>query len=137
MTSALASSRLPVERVEMIKAHDPHRQRISELFQTWDQHHGDDAITAAALHDEVKRVADPQNRGRQYLAAYLSKLTGTRAAGFVLTRQEPVGAWRAATYSLRRTATDGMGHREHRDHRTPMPPMVPMPDEVEAAEWTL
>jgi hypothetical protein len=30
-------------------------------------------------------------------------LTGTRAGGFVLTRQEAAGKWGAATYSLVRT----------------------------------
>jgi hypothetical protein len=32
----------------------------------------------------------------------LERLAGTRAGGFVLTRQEPVGKWGAATYALRR-----------------------------------
>ena len=36
----------PVERVEMVKAHDAHRQRIAELFRTWDSFHGDAPIRA-------------------------------------------------------------------------------------------
>jgi hypothetical protein len=31
------------------------------------------------------------------------QLTGTRAGGFLLTREEPAGKWGAATYSLVRT----------------------------------
>jgi hypothetical protein len=59
-------------------------------------------------------MADPQERGRQYLAARLEKLAGTRIAGFLLTRQEAVGRWGKATYALKRTAEDGH-HRGHRD----------------------
>jgi hypothetical protein len=51
----------------------------------------------------VKHVADPQGRGRQYLAAYLEKLAGTRLGGYVLTRQASPGKWGAATYKLQRT----------------------------------
>ena len=87
-----------------------------------------------SLRSEWRRIIDPQGRGRQYIASRLATLTGTRSAGFVLTRQEAAGVWGAATYSLRRTVPngdDGKGHRDHRDHRPPMPPispMTPMPD---------
>jgi hypothetical protein len=46
---------------------------------------------------------DPQDRGRQYLAAQLEKLAGTRLAGCVLTRQASAGKWGAATYALKKT----------------------------------
>jgi len=36
----------PVERVGALKANDPHRQRIGELFRTWWQHHGADIMKA-------------------------------------------------------------------------------------------
>jgi hypothetical protein len=48
----------------------------------------------------VKAIADPQGRGRQYLATFLSGLAGTHAAGFVLTRQEPAGMWTDGTCGL-------------------------------------
>jgi hypothetical protein len=130
----------PVERIEVIKARDPHRQKIAELFGTWHRHHGDAPIKAVDLAEPVRHLIDPQGRGRQYVATFLGKLAGTRAAGFVLTRQEAVGVWGAATYSLRRAASEadnGIGHRGHREHRAPMPPMVPMPDEVESAAASL
>lgn len=136
----------PVERIEEVKANDPHRRRVSELFQTWWHHHGDQPMKVADLADSVRTAADPQGRGRQYLAAHLSRLAGTRAAGFVMTRQEAAGRWGATTYALQQTTSDdadGMRHRDHRGHRRraspaydpmpPMPPMVPMPDDVEAA----
>jgi hypothetical protein len=125
----------PVERVELVKAQDPYRQRVAELFQVWDRRHDDTPVKVADLAEPVRQIIDPQGRGRQYVAAYLGKLAGTRAAGFVLTRQEAVGAWGAATYSLQRTsseADDGIGNRGHRDHRAPMPPTPPMPGEPDA-----
>jgi hypothetical protein len=83
-----------------------------------------------------KRIADPQGRGRQYLATFLSGLAGTHAAGFVLTRQESAGKWTAATYVLTQaTSTGPVGHRTHRMDRTNdaaaasgMGPVGPMPD---------
>ena len=71
---------------------------------------------SASSIDDVKQVADPQGRGRQYLASRLEKLAGTRMAGFVLTRQVPVGKWGKATYALKKTAEEG-DHRGHRGHR--------------------
>jgi hypothetical protein len=130
----------PIEQVQLVKAHDPHRQRIADLFDTWNRWHGDTPTKAAELLEPVRQIIDPQGRGRQFVAASLGRLADTRAAGFVLTRQDAVGDWGVATYSLRRTspqAADGSGHRGHRDHRgdeTPMPPMPPMPDEVDTIE---
>jgi hypothetical protein len=136
----------PVERIDTVKANDPQRRRVAELFETWWSVHGDSPVRAADLGEAVQAIADPQRKGRQYLATYLGKLAGTRAAGFVLTRQEAVGKWGAATYALQRTgseAGDGMGHRDHREDRsgpvacsTPMPPMTPMPDETDELEIT-
>ena len=90
----------PVERIESLKANDPRRQRIADLFRTWWEHHGPAPIKANQLAEPVKAIVDPQGRGRQYLATFLSGLAGTHAAGFVLTRQEPAGKWAAATYAL-------------------------------------
>jgi hypothetical protein len=55
----------------------------------------------------VKAIGDPQGRGRQYLATFLSGLAGTHAAGFVLARQEPAGKWTAATYALNEAGQPG------------------------------
>ena len=145
----------PVERIEALKANDPRRQRIGELFRTWWEHHAGEPMKANDLAEPVKAIADPQGRGRQYLATFLSGLAGTHAAGFVLTRQESAGKWNAATYVLAKSVpASPMGHRTHRTdrpdgasapspmgHRThredgpdgaaapsPMDPMSPMPD---------
>jgi hypothetical protein len=55
----------------------------------------------------VKAVADPQERGRQYLATFLSGLAGTHAAGFVLSRQGPAGKSTVATFALAMAAAPG------------------------------
>jgi hypothetical protein len=93
----------PVERVSEAKLRDPTRQSIVELFSVWGQRHGGRPVTANGLHDDLKHMLDPQGRGRQYLAARLDKLTGTRLGGYVLTRQAPPGKWGAATYALEKT----------------------------------
>jgi putative DNA primase/helicase len=93
----------PVERIEAVKSDDPHRRRIVDLFQTWHEHHADLPTKVADLAEPVRSMVDPQGRGRQFVAARLVQLTGTRAGGFVLTREEPAGKWGAATYSLVRT----------------------------------
>jgi len=58
----------PVERIQVLKANDPRRQRIAELFQFWWEHHEASPVKAHELAEPVKAVADPQGRGRQYLA---------------------------------------------------------------------
>jgi hypothetical protein len=125
----------PVERIEVLKARDPRRQRIAELFQLWWEHHGARPVKANELAEPVKAAADPQGRGRQYLATFIAGLAGTHAAGFVLNRQEAAGKWTAATYAL--TQTEPSDPRGHRTHRTdgpdnaasaaPVSPMGPMP----------
>src|SRR5262249_54580424 len=54
-------------------------------------------------------------------------VAGTRMAGFVLTRQAPVGRWGVATYALQKT--DGAeDHRDHRGHRVTDAPYAPYAD---------
>jgi hypothetical protein len=128
----------PVERIEALKARDPRRQRVADLFRAWWGEHGSIPITANQLAEPVKAIADPQGRGRQYLATRLSGLAGTHAAGFVLSRQEPAGKWTAATYALTKAAPAGpVGHRTDRTDGSdgaspvaPANPMGPMPDGV-------
>ena len=93
----------PAERVSEAKLRDGQRQETADLFEVWWKKHGDRPIAASKLHDDVKQAADPQKRGRQHLASKLANLTGTRLAGWVLTRQAPIGHWGAATYALKKT----------------------------------
>jgi putative DNA primase/helicase len=128
----------PVERIELLKSKDPRRQRVAELFTTWWQHHGSSPIAVNDLDYRVKAIVDPQGRGRQYLAMVISGFAGTRAAGFVLSRQPSAGRWTAATYALaQESPADDMGHRTHRTHGnggTPYP-MGPMPDGTDNEHW--
>jgi hypothetical protein len=93
----------PVGRVSEAKERDGGRQATADLFAIWWERHRDQPIAVRQLHDDVRRAVDPQDRGRQYLAAQLEKLAGTRLAGFVLTRQPSAGKWGAATYALKKT----------------------------------
>ncbi len=129
----------PVERLAETKALDTRRQELGDLFALWWEKHRDHPVSVSQLDPAVKAVADPQGRGRQYLAAHLGQLVGSRVAQFVLTRQAAVGRWGKATYALKQTAGDGDhgGHREHRigyacdsrDHASdaPVNPMTTMP----------
>jgi hypothetical protein len=60
----------------------------------------------------VRALIDPQGRNRQFVVAAVVSLAGTRAAGFLLTRQDPPGKWGTATYALRRTPAIGDGATE-------------------------
>jgi hypothetical protein len=117
----------PVERVADAKEADGRRQTLRELFGCWWKHHGSDLVAVSELHDEVVHIADPRGRGRQYLAAQIQKLDGTRLDGYVLTRHKSDSRWTAAEYSLLSTRSEN--HRDHREHGTghdPMTPMTPM-----------
>ena len=122
-------------------------RRSATLLTLWWDKHGDRPVAVSELDPAVRKVADPQGRGRQYLTACLANHAGTRIAGFVLTRQEAIGRWGKATYALEKTAEekDHRGDRGHRgtshahdqangadDHiaeecNAPMVPMTPMP----------
>jgi hypothetical protein len=78
----------PVVRISQIKARDPERQRVISIFAAWQEYHGDSPVKVADLAEPVKVIADPNNRGRQYLATKIGALAGTRLAGFVLERLE-------------------------------------------------
>ena len=120
------------ERATAAKANDPHRRAIVELFTAWWATHGDTPISAAQLNETVRDIADPQKRGRQYLAVRLQKLEGTRMAGFVLTKSDS-GKWGADKYQLQKTNSEAASqvaseHRGDEGTAEPMPPIHPMPE---------
>jgi hypothetical protein len=117
----------PAERVSEAKERDGRRQAVADLFAIWWDRHRDRPIAVRQLHEDVKQAADPQGRGRQHLASQLEKLAGTRMAGFVLTRQAPVGRWGVATYALQKTG-GAEDHRDHRGHRVTDAPYAPYAD---------
>jgi hypothetical protein len=111
----------PAERVSEVKERDGRRQTVADLFKIWREKHGNLPMSASQLDEEVKQVADPQKRGRQYLASQLEKLTGTRMSGFVLTRQRPAGKWGSATYALKETGEEE-GQRVYGEYQAEAPP---------------
>jgi hypothetical protein len=112
----------PADRVSEAKERDNRRQVIAELFALWWERHSDRPMAIRDLDDEVCRVIDPQGRGRQFLSSQFEKLTGTRMAGFVLTRQAAVGKWGVATYALTKTERQKR-HRDHRGHKESAQPV--------------
>ena len=110
----------PADRVSEAKERDNRRQVIAELFALWWEHHGGRAMAIRDLDEDVFQVIDSQGRGRQFRSSQLEKLTGTRMAGFVLTRQAAAGKWGVATYALE--PTDRMkGDGDHRGDRSGQP----------------
>ena len=79
------------------------RQEVADLYTLWYSKHAHQPVAAASLDRDVRNLIDPQGRGRQFVASRLEKLVGTRAAGFVLTRQKSAGKWGHATYALGKT----------------------------------
>jgi hypothetical protein len=96
----------PAEKVAEAKDNDVRRQGVGDIFMTWWQCHQSKPVRSDDIHEDVRKILDPQNRGRQFQTARLMKLVGTRIAGFVLTRQAPAGKWGSATYALMRTGDD-------------------------------
>ena len=90
----------PVDRILAAKASDPQRKRVTELFECWYDHHHINGLAAKELHDDVRQIADPGGKGRQFLSAYLDKMTGTRSGGFVLQQHKPLGKWGTTVYAL-------------------------------------
>jgi hypothetical protein len=101
----------PVDRILEAKASDPARKRVAELFDCWYHHHHDGSRAAKDLHEEVREIADPAGRGRQFLTTFLDKLAGTRAAGFVLQQHKPAGKWGTTRYSVKVTDLEAVQAR--------------------------
>jgi len=109
----------PVAQIREIKARDPHRQKVAELYELWWEHHGEVPTKASELADGVKVAIDPQGRGRQFIAKAVEDLAGTRQSGFVLTRQKGEGRKAVATYALKKVMPEGDrpgGHPPHTRH---------------------
>ena len=102
----------PVTRIREIKERDPERQRVRELFAAWWEAHHDIPVRVSDLAPEVREIADPGGKGRQYLARAIQNLTGTRQAGYVLDRvgELPNRRKEGALYWLRQIASDTTRH---------------------------
>jgi hypothetical protein len=90
----------PADRIAATKAQDPRRAALGELFTTWWKHHNRAEVAVSELHTDVQTLADPANRGRQYLANKIRNLAGTRFGGFALAHHSTKGAWSPDKYFL-------------------------------------
>jgi len=136
----------PVARVHEAKSRDNQRQQVAEFFNAWYEHFGDQPVALRELPETLNALIDPQNRGRQFVAAQVQKLTGTRLSGYLLTRQRPPGSWGVTTYALIVTSPVPHTLNGHSSVSTPvcavqeshesghMPPMPPMPLAVSEAK---
>jgi hypothetical protein len=104
----------PIERIEAIKAEDPSRRWIAELFECWHARHGDRAMQVTELANSVRAMLDPRRRHRQ-VAEWLTSLAGTRSGGFTLTQHtDPSHA--APAYILRLSSSKGDEGDSERAH---------------------
>jgi putative DNA primase/helicase len=73
----------PVERLEELAAADPRRQNKLAIFTAWREHHSNTPVTAKDLHEEVKKLIDPEGGGvLQRIRPWLGHQDGVRLAGF-------------------------------------------------------
>ena len=79
----------------------------ARIYPAWWQAHQTRPVTVMELAEPVRAVADPDSRGRQFIAVKLCMLDGVRAAGFVLARRKSVGKWSPARYLLSRVEASG------------------------------
>jgi hypothetical protein len=91
----------PVERIAEVKANDPHRKEIAELYETWWEIHGDAQLKASELHLDVKILIDPKMSARRIER---NLPVGTRIGGFNLERRK---INKRATAIYRLVKTDG------------------------------
>ena len=87
----------PVERIAEIKANDPKRRTLVELFDLWHQKHEEVPVRAAELDPEIIQLIDSSAHknfdgsfkySRQRVASFLTQRAGTHVGGYVLTQSK-------------------------------------------------
>jgi hypothetical protein len=105
----------PVERMAEIKANDPKRRALVELFDLWHEKHKDTPVRAAELDPEVIQLIDKKARksdgtvqySRQWVATFLTQRAGTRVGGYALTQgKEGPESKKIAVYMLVKTTPE-------------------------------
>jgi putative DNA primase/helicase len=96
----------PVERIEEMATADPKRQDLVGIFAAWWKHHGHRPMQASDLHEEVKKLIDPEGV-LQRIRPRLGTYDGTRLAGFEFrVDKDPKRKREPATYTLRNLETE-------------------------------
>ena len=104
----------PVDRVAEIKANDPRRRALIEIFDVWFAAHGENYVKATELDPAVLEVIDTGaarkadgslQYSRQRVAGFLSRTKGTRVGGYGLaTAQIGPPSKEVTQYKLTRAA---------------------------------
>jgi hypothetical protein len=89
----------PVRRIADLKAQDPVRQRIADLFRAWDEAHSSTPVKFRDLDPRVRSLLEGNDQTR---VARLQALENARAGGFVLEAIKPQGRWGKKKYRVRR-----------------------------------
>jgi hypothetical protein len=90
----------PAARIDSLKAADPQRTFIAELFSAWFECHGSTPVTVANLDPSVQDVLARNHKSRQDQAAQVQRLVGTRSAGYLLESTGKTSKWRVIRYWL-------------------------------------
>jgi putative DNA primase/helicase len=125
----------PVERIRAMKANDPARRRVLEFFAAWWECHGPSPVKASRVGESVLAALDLQGQSRQLVATRLGQLAGTRAGGFLFTRQAAAGKWSADAFVLQRTdAAERVGGADDPGTVISLPRGAPGRQEARSAE---
>jgi hypothetical protein len=105
----------PVDRVAEIKAADPRRRALVAVFEAWRGAHGDAAVKASELAENVIEHIDTKaghksdgslKASRQWVTRFLERNINARVGGYVLTKsEEGPPSKRVAKYQLQWNAT--------------------------------
>jgi hypothetical protein len=90
----------PVERIEVLKANDPRRQRIAELFEAWWGQHGSSPQKVNQLAEVVIRIADPPGGASSSRASGIGPIGPIGRGGLGLSVLCPTGTGGAEPLGL-------------------------------------
>lgn len=93
----------PVDRLEELAAADPRRQDDVAVFTAWLQHHAGQPVQAQDLHEDVKKLIDPDGASPRLhsVRRWLSRRGGMRLAGFhLIVDKDPHHPRNPTTYRL-------------------------------------
>jgi hypothetical protein len=85
----------PVVRIAEVKANDPKRRALIDVFDAWWEKHKDNQIKATELHRGIIEHIDPRacsnadgtlQFNRQRVAGFLARHDGTRVGGYTLSK---------------------------------------------------
>jgi hypothetical protein len=91
----------PAVRIAELKAQEPKREAISDLFEAWYAAHGSVPVK---FRDLDPRVSCFLGGNAQSRVTRLQRLENTRAGGYILEVITPLGKWSKKKYAVRQVA---------------------------------